>query len=83
MDKYEKSQWLIGEVKNDGSGAVPFNVDGDTAVYVISRAGGEGWDLSSDLLGDAAESAAFARSSRAAPPRKSTRRMCPASTSSS
>ena len=60
MDKYEKSQWLIGEVKNDGSGAVPFNVDGDTAVYVISRAGGEGWDLSSDLLRDAAESAAFA-----------------------
>ena len=60
MDKYEKSQWLIGEVKNDGSGAVPFNVVGDTAVYVISRAGGEGWDLSSDLLRDAAESAAFA-----------------------
>ena len=60
MDKYEQSQWLIGEVANDGSGARPFAVAGDTAVYVISRAGGEGWDLSSDLLRDAAGSKAFA-----------------------
>ena len=61
MDKYEQSQWLIGEVANDGSGVHPFTVNGESvAVYVISRAGGEGWDLSSDLLRDAKESAAFA-----------------------
>ena len=61
MDKYEQSQWLIGEVANDGSGVHPFTVNGESvAVYVISRAGGEGWDLSSDLLRDAKESATFA-----------------------
>ena len=61
MDKYEQSQWLIGEVANDGSGVHPFTVNGESvAVCVISRAGGEGWDLSSDLMRDAKESAAFA-----------------------
>ncbi len=60
MDKYEQSQWLIGEIAYDGSDAAPFTVGGGVAVYVISRAGGEGWDLSSDLMRDAAGSAAFA-----------------------
>ncbi len=60
MDKYDESQWLIGEIAYDGSDAAPFTVGGGVAVYVISRAGGEGWDLSSDLMRDAAGSAAFA-----------------------
>ena len=60
MDKYEQSQWLIGEIAYDGSDAAPFTVVDGVAVYVISRAGGEGWDLSSDLMRDAAGSAAFA-----------------------
>ena len=60
MDKYEQSQWLIGEIAYDGSDAAPFTVVDGVAVYVISRAGGEGWDLSSDLMRDAAGSAKFA-----------------------
>ena len=60
MDKYDESQWLIGEIAYDGSAAAPFTVADGVAVYVISRAGGEGWDLSSDLMRDAAGSAAFA-----------------------
>ena len=57
MDKYEQSQWLIGEIAYDGSDAAPFTVVDGVAVYVISRAGGEGWDLSSDLMRDAAGAA--------------------------
>ena len=62
MDKYNQSQWLIGEVAyNDATGAdKPFTVVDGVAVYVISRAGGEGWDLSNDLKKDASESEAFA-----------------------
>lgn len=62
MDSYNESQWLIGEVAyTDGTGAQkPFTVTGDgVAVYVISRAGGEGWDLSNDLKRDAASSTLF------------------------
>lgn len=63
MDDYNGSQWLIGEVAyNDQSGAEkPFAVAaGNVAVYVISRAGGEGWDLSNNLKRDAAASTTFA-----------------------
>ncbi len=63
MDRYDRSQWLIGEVAyTDQTGnAKPFAVSGNgVAVYVISRAGGEGWDLSDDLKRDAQGSAAFA-----------------------
>ncbi len=63
MDKYNDSQWLIGEVAyTDPTGATkPFAVDeSSVAVYVISRAGGEGWDLSNNLKRDAAASTTFA-----------------------
>ncbi|MBO4990068.1 MAG: glycoside hydrolase family 3 protein [Clostridia bacterium] len=62
MDKYDESQWLIGEIAyRDTTGAEqPFAVTPDNvAVYVISRAGGEGWDLSNNLKRDAQGSAAF------------------------
>lgn len=62
MDDYNASQWLIGEVAyTDESGnTAPFTVVGNgVAVYVISRAGGEGWDLSNDLKRDAQNSTLF------------------------
>lgn len=60
MDDYQDSQWLIGEVAYSGTGA-PFTVaNGSVAVYVVSRAGGEGWDLSNNLKRDARESRKFA-----------------------
>lgn len=64
MDDYDGSQWLIGEVAyTDVSGTEkPFAVpSGGVAVYVISRAGGEGWDLSDDLKRDAAASSTFSQ----------------------
>ena len=63
MDEYDNSQWLIGEVAyTDATGATaPFVVaGGNVAVYVISRAGGEGWDLSNNLKRDAQNSPKFA-----------------------
>ena len=62
MDDYNGSQWLIGEVAyTDKTGAnKPFTVNGNVAVYVVSRAGGEGWDLSNDLKRDAKNSTLFA-----------------------
>lgn len=63
MDRYNDSQWLIGEVAyTDATGAtLPFAVSGNgTAVFFVSRAGGEGWDLSNNLKRDAAASATFA-----------------------
>ena len=60
MDKYNSSQWLIGEIANTDPSNKPFTVAGDVAVYVISRAGGEGGDLSSDLKREAAQSEKFA-----------------------
>ena len=63
MDDYDGSQWMIGEVAYDDSydTAAPFTVaSGSVAVYMISRAGGEGWDLSNDLIRDAAASSTFA-----------------------
>lgn len=62
MDDYNASHWLIGEVAyTDATGEQkPFTVTGNgVAVYVISRAGGEGWDLSNDLKRDAAQSSLF------------------------
>ncbi len=63
MDRYDQSQWLIGEIAytDRTGGTLPFaaNKDG-VAVFFLSRAGGEGWDLSKDLKRDAAASAAFA-----------------------
>ncbi|MBR7099989.1 MAG: glycoside hydrolase family 3 protein [Clostridia bacterium] len=64
MDDYNGSQWLIGEVAyTDTTGAQkPFTVtSGNVAVYVIARAGGEGWDLSNNLKRDAAQSTTFAQ----------------------
>ncbi len=64
MDDYNASQWLIGEVAyTDTTGASkPFTVTaGNVAVYVISRAGGEGWDLSNNLKRDATNSTTFAQ----------------------
>lgn len=64
MDDYDGSQWLIGEVAyTDRTGeSKPFSVSSNgVAVYVISRAGGEGWDLSDDLKRDAAASSTFSQ----------------------
>ena len=62
MDQYDQSQWLIGEIayRDETGTEQPFAVSKENvAVYVISRAGGEGWDLSNHLRRDAKESAAF------------------------
>lgn len=62
MDNYDASQWLIGEIAyTDETGEnAPFKVTGDgVAIYVLSRAGGEGWDLSDNLKRDAENSALF------------------------
>ena len=56
MDKYDQSQFFIGEIPTSAYTFTPSS--SDVAVVVISRAGGEGGDLSTNLKRDAQTSTA-------------------------
>ena len=56
MDKYDQSQFFIGEIPTSAYTFTPSS--SDVAVVVISRAGGEGGDLSTNLKRDSQTSTA-------------------------